>query len=151
MSRVDIGDIVACEPDVIYRTYGLFGPWLEVLPSRRIVEFRSVGGCYPRTNMEDNGDSYIVTAEIPGLSKDDIKVNVSSDILQISGEVKEEGDKNYLYRERPYEFSRCICFPEEIIPDKVEADLKDGILTLKVHKKEPTTVEKPVEVKVKEK
>lgn len=152
MSDLEIEKIVACELDeIIYRTYGVFGPWLEVVPSRRIVEFRSVGTCYPRMDMEDSGDSFKVTAEIPGLSKDDVKVNVTKDTLEISGEIKEEGDKNYLYRERPYEFSRCICFPEEVIPDKVEAEAKNGILTLKVPKKTPTIKEKPVKVDIKEK
>jgi HSP20 family molecular chaperone IbpA len=151
MSYVDVEDVVACEPDVIYRTYGVVGPWLEVVPSRRIIEYIPVGDCYPRMNVEDHSDSYVVIAEVPGISKDDVKVNVSSDTLQISGEVKEEGDKNYLYRERPFEFSRCISFPEEIVPDKVEAELKNGILTLKVLKKEPTPVDKPVEVDIKEK
>ncbi|WXG41823.1 MAG: Hsp20/alpha crystallin family protein [Candidatus Freyarchaeum deiterrae] len=143
---------MACEPDdVLYSTYGVFGPLLEVLPSRRIIEYRSSGGCYPRIDLEDNGDSYTITAEIPGLSKDDIKVNLSKDYLEISGEIKEEGDKKYLFRERPYEFGRTVCFPDEVIADKVIAEAKNGILTVKVMKKEPTPVDKPVEVDVKEK
>lgn len=139
-----------CEPEeIIYRTYGVFEPWLEVFPPR-IIEVISLGTCYPRIDMEDSEEYFTVTAEIPGLSKEDIKVNVDKYTLEISGEVKKEEDKSYIYRERPYEFKRCICFPEEVIPDKVTAEVKNGILTLKVPKKKSVTEEKPLKVDIKE-
>jgi HSP20 family protein len=106
-------------------------------------------------DLVDNGDSYTVTAELPGLSKDQVTLNVTKDGLDIIGEVKEEKeekDKNYLHRERSYSaFRRCVVFPEEVIPDKAEAEMKKGILTVKLPKKEPTPKEEPVKVDIKEK
>lgn len=131
----------------------LMRPWYEIVPSRRFIEFRPIMR-YPRLDLEDTGDSYTVTAELPGISKDNVDLNITKDSLDISGEFKEEKeekDKNYLHRERSYQsFRRCIVFPEEVIPEKAEANINKGVLTLKVPKKEPTPVEEPVKVDVKE-
>lgn len=131
----------------------LMKPWEQIIPSRRLMEFRPEIR-YPRLDLEDNGDSYTVTAELPGLSKDQVDIKMTKDSLDISGEAKEEKeekDKNYLHRERSYtSFRRRIVFPEEVIPEKAEADMKKGILTLKVPKREPTPQEKPVKIKIKE-
>jgi len=131
----------------------LMKPWEQIIPSRRPTEFRPEVR-YPRLDLEDSGESYTVTAELPGLSKDQVDIKLTKDSLDISGEAKEEKeekDKNYLHRERSYaSFRRRIVFPEEVIPEKAEADMKKGVLTLKVPKKEPTPEEKPVKVKIKE-
>ncbi|MGQ9722314.1 MAG: Hsp20/alpha crystallin family protein [Candidatus Jordarchaeum sp.] len=131
----------------------LLRPWFDIVPARRIVEFRPLSR-FPRLDLEDNGDGYTVTAEVPGLSKDQVNLNLTKDSLDISGEIseeKEEKDKSYLHRERSYQsFRRCIVFPEEVIPEKAEAEIKKGILTLKVPKKEPTPKEEPVKVDIKE-
>jgi len=132
----------------------LMRPWYEVVSPRWFEEYEPIAR-YPKLDLVDNGDSYTVTAELPGLSKDKVKLNVTKDGLDIRGEVeeeKEEKDKNYLYRERSYSaFRRYVVFPEEVIPDKVEAEIEKGILTLKVPKKEPTPKEVPVKVDIKEK
>ncbi|MFB0562363.1 MAG: Hsp20/alpha crystallin family protein [Candidatus Lokiarchaeia archaeon] len=131
----------------------LMRPWNEIIPARRFIELRPMVR-FPRLDLEDTGDGYTVTAEIPGISKDYIDLNITKDNLDIRGEMKEEKeekDKNYLHRERSYEsFRRCVVFPEEVIPEKAEAEVKKGILTIKVPKKEPTPVEEPVKVDVKE-
>ncbi|MEM3594292.1 MAG: Hsp20/alpha crystallin family protein [Candidatus Jordarchaeaceae archaeon] len=128
-------------------------PWELILPSKRLREFGPEMR-YPRIDLEDNGDSYTVTAELPGLSKDQVDIKMTKDSLEISGEAKEEKeekDKNYIHRERTYaSFRRRIAFPEEVIPEKAEADMKKGILTVKVPKKEPTPAEKPVKIEIKE-
>lgn len=132
----------------------LMKPWFDIVPSRRLVEFRPLTR-FPRLDLEDTGEGYTVTAEVPGLSKDQVNLNITKDSLEISGEIseeKEEKDKNYLHRERSYQsFRRCIVFPEEVIPEKADAEIKKGVLTLKVPKKEPTPKEEPVKVDIKEK
>lgn len=131
----------------------LMKPWEIILPSRHVRELRTELR-YPRLDLEDNGDSYTVTAELPGLSKDQVDIKMTKDSLDISGEAKEEKeekDKNYIHKERSYaSFRRRIVFPEEVIPEKAEADMKKGILKIRVPKKEPTVAEKPVKIEIKE-
>ena len=131
----------------------LMRPWFEIVPSKRILELEPVTR-FLRLDLADNGDSYTVTAELPGLSKDQVNLNITKDGLEIGGEVKEEKEekkKNYLHREKSYtSFRRYVAFPDEVLPEKAEANINKGILTLKVPKKEPTPVEEPVKVEVKE-
>ncbi|WXG41496.1 MAG: Hsp20/alpha crystallin family protein [Candidatus Freyarchaeum deiterrae] len=119
--------------------------------SRQIIRFRPITR-FPRLDIEDTGDAYKVTADMPGISKDKVNINVTSDSLEISGgEEKDVTDKNYLHRERFYEsFRRYVVFKEDILSDKVEAEIKDGILTIKIPKKYTAHIEEPVKVEVKE-
>jgi HSP20 family protein len=104
-------------------------------------------------DLVDNGDHYTVTAELPGFNKDQVDVQVNKDGIAIHAEMKEEKEdkrKNYLHRERAYSsFQRFIAFPEEVVPGRVEGNMKDGVLELKIHKKEPKPEEKPQKVAIK--
>lgn len=104
-------------------------------------------------DLVDNGEHYTVTAELPGFNKDQVDVQVNKDGLAIRAEMKEEKEdkqKNYLHRERTYSsFQRFIAFPEEVVPSKVEGSMKDGVLELKIPKKEPKPEEKPQKVALK--
>lgn len=108
---------------------------------------------YATVDLADNGDSYTVTAELPGFSKDNVDVQVNSDGLSIMAEYKDEKEqkhKNYLHKERTYSsMHRFVAFPEEVVPSKVEGEMKDGVLELKVPKKEPKQEEKPHKVEIK--
>jgi HSP20 family protein len=118
--------------------------------SKQIIRFRPITR-FPKLDIEDIGDSYKVTADMPGVPKDKVNINVTRDSLEIiGGEEKEEKEKSYLHRERFYEsFRRYVVFPEDVVPDKVEAEIKDGILTVKVPKRERTAREEPVRVEIK--
>lgn len=95
----------------------------------------------------DEGDHYQVHAELPGFVKEDVDVQITSDGLSIRAmkkTEKEDKKKNYLHRERTYSaFERSIAFPEEVDPAKAEGKMKEGILELKVPKKEPRPDMKP--------
>ncbi|MGD6807022.1 MAG: Hsp20/alpha crystallin family protein [Candidatus Bathyarchaeia archaeon] len=108
---------------------------------------------YAQVDLIDNGDAFVVNAELPGFAKDQVDVQVNKDGLAIKAECKketEEKQKNYLHRERAYSsLQRFIAFPEEVDPSKVEGTMKDGILELKVPKKEPKPEEKPRKVELK--
>lgn len=108
---------------------------------------------YPQVDLVDNGDSYTVTAELPGFKKDQVDVQVSKDGLTIRAQCKEEKEekrKNYLHRERAYSsMQRYISFPEEVVPNKVDGSMRDGLLELKVPKKEPKPEERPHKVELK--
>ncbi len=94
----------------------------------------------PAVNIAENDNEVIVTAEIPGMEKNDLDVSLSGDVLTIKGEKKvehEEKAENFHRVERSYgSFSRSFTLPCDIQADKVDATYKDGVLTLKLPKTE---------------
>ncbi len=105
----------------------------------------------PRVDISETDDEYIVRAEVPGVSKDDVKVTIKENVLTISGEKKQEKEtknENFHRIERVYgSFSRTFTLPGAVKVDKVEAKFKDGVLTIKLPKVEETKA-KEIEVKV---
>ena len=93
-------------------------------------------------DLVDTGKEFKVFAELPGVAKKDLEVNVTSNGISICGETKMETKKNdegYIRRERSYStICRNMAFPEEVDPSQAEATLKDGILEVVVPKKTPT-------------
>ena len=94
-------------------------------------------------DMIDTGKEYKITAEMPGVNKKDIEVNITPNNISICGETKTEikdKDEGWIRRERSYStICRNMIFPDEVNPDKANAILKDGILEITVTKKTPTT------------
>ena len=94
----------------------------------------------PLVNVEDKGKELVVTAEIPGMKKDDIHVDVEDDSLTISAKrsgVDEEKSKNYYRYERSSSsFLRRISLPESVESEKADAEYKQGVLTIVLPKKE---------------
>jgi HSP20 family protein len=92
-------------------------------------------------DMIDNGKEYKISAEMPGVNKKDIDVNITKKFIKICGETKtetKEQDKGWIRRERSYStICRTMPFPEEVNPDKADAILKDGILEITIGKKKP--------------
>jgi len=108
---------------------------------------------YAPLDLVDEGDYYLIKAELPGFSKDMIDVQVTKEGVSIRAECKgekEEKRKNYLHRERAYSaMERYVAFPEEVLPGKADGSMKEGVLELKVPKKEPAPEEKPKKVEIK--
>ena len=106
----------------------------------------------PRVDIVEVNGTYELTADLPGLKKDDIKIEIHDNVLTLRGEKKleeEKKDKNYRLCERYFgEFVRTFTLPENVNKDGIEAEFKDGVLTVAIPK-----VEKPkpkeIEVKVK--
>ena len=106
----------------------------------------------PRVDIVEVNGTYELTADLPGLKKDDIKIEIHDNVLTLRGEKKleeEKKDKNYRLCERYFgEFVRTFSLPENVNKDGIEAEFKDGVLTVAIPK-----VEKPkpkqIEVKVK--
>ena len=101
-----------------------------------------VGGFNPRVDILDEEKQIVVNAELPGVAKSDVKVNVNEEkMLTISGEKKkpeiEEG-KSYIRTERAYsEFSRSFVLPDDADIDNISAKYDNGLLTLTIPKTEP--------------
>jgi HSP20 family protein len=96
----------------------------------------------PAVEVLERGDNLVVRAEIPGVSREDVSIEVTDDALTIEGERRQESEDRGegLYRsERSYgRFLRSIPLPEGVDADKAEANFKDGILevTLPAPKRE---------------
>jgi len=106
----------------------------------------------PRVDVTEDKENLYVHAEIPGVSKTDVKVNVVGDILTISGEKKTEQkdeNKNYYRIERTQgAFSRSFTLPAEIVVERIAAEFKDGVLNITLPKtEEAKVVEKQIEIK----
>lgn len=106
----------------------------------------------PAINLEETEEAFKVSAELPGMSKEDISITLENNVLSISGEKKTENElkeKNYHRIERSYgKFHRAFELPGMVKRDKIEAEYKDGILNVSVPKAEEAKP-KQIEIKVK--
>ncbi len=113
------------------------------------LQLRTRGG--PILDLEESGDEIVVRAELPGLDKDDFKVEVERQRLVLRGERKstrEEQGRQYHCRECSYgSFCRAIPLPCEIDPAQSTAKYRKGILTVTLPKT-PTAKARSVRVKI---
>jgi HSP20 family protein len=102
----------------------------------------------PATDIVENKDGYLVKVELPGMSKDDVKITMQDNQLTIRGEKKQEKegkDEGYHRVERSYgAFQRCFTLPSAVDASKIDASFKDGILSVTLPRSEaaqPKTIE----------
>lgn len=103
---------------------------------------------FPTVNVKEDEKNIYLQAHVPGFTTDDIDIDVTDDMVTISGSVSEEKKEEdqkvgYLRQEyRQQSFSRAFTLPKAVIADKVAAKLTDGILTVtlpKVSAEQPKT------------
>lgn len=113
---------------------------------------REIGGqLWPRVDITEEKERFLVRADLPGLSKDDINVAIEGDTLTISGEKKEEHKREegaYSHLERSYgSFQRSFTLPENVDKEKVNANYKNGVLELSLTKSgEPKKRARQIEI-----
>lgn len=94
----------------------------------------------PAVDLYEEKDDIVVKAELPGMEKDNIEVNLSEKRLTIKGEKKEKEEvkkEGYYRAERSYgSFVRTLELPQEVQTDKVKAAFKNGILEIRLPKTE---------------
>jgi HSP20 family protein len=94
----------------------------------------------PAVDVAESDEEYVITAELPGARKDDVTVELHEDVLTIRGEKKserEEEKEQTRYVERSYgTFSRSFSLPPNADAEKLQASFADGVLTLRIAKKE---------------
>jgi len=119
----------------------------------RIQDFGMLPVRYAPLDLIDEGPHYSIHAELPGFTKDEVDVQINSDGMSIRAKkstVTEDKKKNYLHRERVYSsFERAVSFPEEVDPAKAEGTMNNGVLELKIPKKEPRPEAKPRKLELK--
>ena len=94
----------------------------------------------PAVNISEQKDNYLVSLAVPGVKKEDLKIDVDGNMLTISSEREEsneEKDKKFTRREYSYySFSRSFTLPEEINKEKIDARSEDGVLKISLPRKE---------------
>ncbi|WP_028584827.1 Hsp20/alpha crystallin family protein [Desulfogranum mediterraneum] len=132
-------------------------PWAEFERIRRGMDeltksctekgrFQQRANVFPALNIYEQSDQLVITAELPGISSEELDLSVEGDTLTIQGAraaVKQEGPCAYHRREiESGSFSRAINLPAKIDPHHLSARLVDGILTIILRKAAPATPKK---------
>ena len=103
----------------------------------------------PKVDIYEDDDRYILKADLPGLNKEDIQVDLNDKTLRISGEkkdVEKTSKDNYVRLERKYgKFVRSFTVSDNIVTQNIKANYKDGVLEVTLPKKEEA---KPKQLKV---
>ena len=115
-------------------------------------QLQSYSDITPIVDVEETDHEFLISVEIPGIKKDDIKITFENNYLTISGEKKTKKDvkkENFHHSERSYgKFSRTLAIPAGVMLDKIEAEYEQGVLSVKIPKAEEAKP-KQIEVKVK--
>jgi HSP20 family protein len=94
----------------------------------------------PAVDVYEEAEEVVLKAEMPGMSKEDLQINLSDSVLTISGEKKKEEDvkeEDYTYSERSYgSFSRSLQLPCAVKADQAKAIFNNGVLEVKLPKTE---------------
>lgn len=116
------------------------------LPTRGTEAAPAAAMWSPAVDIYESGDDIVVKAEVPGIAKDDVAVEVKDGILTLRGErkfEKEEKEENYHRIERSYgTFVRSFALPSSVDPERVQAALKEGVLEVRIGKKEQAKLRK---------
>jgi HSP20 family protein len=95
-------------------------------------------GWVPAVDIEELEDAYVVEAEVPGVKREDVNIEVTGNELTISGEIKVREREGIIRRRtrRVGEFEFRVVLPNEVNPEGVDAKLNDGVLTVRIPKAE---------------
>jgi HSP20 family protein len=97
-------------------------------------------GVFPQINLTEDADRFYLRAELPGVTSEQLEIQATGKNLTLSGERKIEAEgEGFRYHRRERDagkFSRVIAMPSDIDPDRIEAKLEDGLLTVRVPKAE---------------
>ena len=103
-------------------------------------------------DLIDEGKQFRVKMDVPGVKRDEIKLEVTDNSLEVSAEHKEESEdkkKNYLRKERSHvSYFRTLPLSEKVVAGKVKAKLTDGVLDITLPKAKPTAVSKKKSIQI---
>ena len=128
--------------------------YVQTYPYRRMARRWAENGQQTLgINVREEDEAYILSALVPGISSDELNIQVLEDVVRIEGEYKQGGpadkadESNYLVRELPQgSFTRTLRLPAPIDADHVEAEVTNGLLTLRLPKAESA---RPKQIKIK--
>jgi HSP20 family protein len=118
--------------------------------SYRYPEFK---GQTPSVNVVEEEKNYRIDVAVPGMSRNDIQIELDNDVLTISSELKdskEDKKPNYMRREFSYNsFKRSFQLPESVDQEKILARHESGVLSIELPKKEEEVSKAPKQIKIK--
>ncbi|HET9915193.1 MAG TPA: Hsp20/alpha crystallin family protein [Anaerolineales bacterium] len=98
-------------------------------------------------NVREEDEAYILSALVPGIKSDELNIQVLEDVVDIKVEYKAEENNGYLVHELPSgSFTRTLRLPAPIDAEHVDANINDGVLTLRLPKTESA---RPKQIKIK--
>jgi HSP20 family protein len=117
-----------------------FKPWNELMNTGGLMDkVMSV----PAVNVTENKDQYNVSLAAPGLKKEDFRIDIEGNMLNISSEKEEkteEKEEKFTRKEYSYSsFSRSFTIPEDVKMEAIEANYTDGLLNIRLPRKEDTS------------
>jgi HSP20 family protein len=129
--------------DRVFNVFGIPRLAFGAIPTRDLEELLARSPAVARTaqwspqvEVVERGDALVVRADLPGVKRDDVEVNVENDVLTIRGQRREEhreAEGGYRRTERSYgTFFRQIPLPEGVEPDRIEASYEDGVLEVTI-------------------
>ncbi len=103
----------------------------------------------PKVDISETDDSFNFQFAVPGMSKNDLSIEINKGYLTVSGERKFENErKNYHSIENGFgKFSRSFQLPDEIDESKINASYKNGVLNISIKKDAKTSIKKTIEIK----
>lgn len=127
--------------------------WNNDLMDWNLTNFSGTNTSLPAVNVKESTDDYCIEVAAPGMKKDDFKVSLHNNVLTVSSEKKdekEEKNENYTRKEFSYQsFQRSFTVSETSVEsEKIEANYKDGILTIKLPKREEMKPKPLREIKI---
>jgi HSP20 family protein len=100
---------------------------------------RGASAFSPTFDVKETTDAFIVRADLPGVEEKHIDVSIHNGVLNVTGarqsEERKEGESYYLYERQFGSFSRSFALPDSADADKVDAQLRDGVLQLTIGKR----------------
>ena len=120
----------------------------NIFSTNPLHHFESSTSC----NLVDEGDKFVITADMPRVKKEEINLDVGDDYIDISAEHKEsdeEKKKKYIRKEHSeISIHRRMSLPDKVKPADVKAKLNNGVLTIDIPKEKPTTKPNTTKIRV---
>lgn len=103
----------------------------------------------PSADIEETDDAYVLQLDLPGVNREDVNIELRDNEVRITGEIKEKERTGVLRRQtrRVGQFEFMVTLPGDIDPEKVEASLHDGVLTVRLGK---AAASQPRQIEVKQ-
>jgi HSP20 family protein len=115
---------------MLEETFGGFGRWPSLL--------QETAGWSPPVDIEEQDDAYVLEAELPGVRRENIDIELVGNELAITGELKEKERTGVVRRQtrRTGHFDYRVTLPEQVDAEQIDASLDEGVLTVRVPKSE---------------
>ena len=136
----EVGEMMRPMMNLQQRINRVFEDFFEGGPMESVGSLMSGGSMQPRMDLSETAEAFHITADVPGMTEDDIEITVSDNNLAISGERSEEyeeDEENFFRRERTYGmFHRRVPLPQNVERDDINATFKNGVLRIEMPKSE---------------